>query len=108
MLLKPTRRIDEPDKTVGICLWRLPSGGYIENSDGEYLSVGPCFIGLPKAEENLTRAVRSMGVTEGQPFWLPGFRKVSQTEWEDQMERLLEGKVPDLVDAYQQYENGES
>ncbi len=100
MLLKPRRTIDEPDMKWGICLWQLPNGKYIENSDGEYLSVGPCLIGNHTAERNVTKAARSIGVKEGKPFWLPGFRKITRDEWEDQMERLLDGKIPDLVDLY--------
>jgi hypothetical protein len=103
MLLKPKRVIDEPDMEWGLCLWRLPDGTYIQNDDGDYLSAGPCLIGNKKAEKNMRLAAKQMGVTNGGPFWLPGFRKISNSEHDDQMERLLEGKIPDAADLYRQY-----
>lgn len=107
-MLKPRRTIDEPDMKWGIVMWQLPNGKYIENSDGEYLTAGPCLIGNRVAERNIRAAARSLGVKEGQPFWLPGFRKVTHDEWADQMERLLDGKIPDLVDLARAADRGES
>jgi hypothetical protein len=105
MLLKPKRVIDDPNMEWGLCLWQLPDGTYVME-DGEYLCAGPAKIGNPKAEYNMTRAARSLGVKEGKPFWLPGFRKISAAEHDDQMERLLEGKIPDPADLYRQYTEG--
>lgn len=108
MLFKPRRTIDDTETKWGLCLWRLPNGRYIEDGEGRYLTAGPCEIGNPITEHNMTRAAISLGVTEGSPFWLPGFRKISDNEHDDQMERLLDGKVPDAVDLYHQSigENG--
>src|SRR4051812_29105600 len=96
MLLQPRRTIDEPNLKTGIYVWQLPNGKYIEDDDGNYLVAGPCLLNDHVVEKKMISAARSMGVTEGRPFWLPGFRKVSDMEWEDQMERLLQGKIPDL------------
>jgi hypothetical protein len=93
--------IDDVDMKWGVCLWQLPDGTYVME-DGNYLVCGPALIGNKKAEYNMTRAARSCGVTEGKPFWLPGFRIISDAEHDDQMERLLEGKVPDAADIYRQ------
>lgn len=103
-LLQPRRTIDEPDPGWGIYLWQLPDGSYVKNDDGDYLLVGPIKNGNRKALDRLAKAAYSLGIKGGQPFYLPGFRPVTQTEWEDQMERLLDGKVPDLVDVYRQAE----
>lgn len=107
-LIKPKRVLQEADIEWGVCLWQLPDGTYIQDNDGNYLVAGPCKVRNPKAEANMRAAARSLGVTAGRPFWLPGFRKISDMEWEDQMERLIEGKVPDLADLYRQVtgENG--
>lgn len=99
-MYRQRRTIDEPDLKWGLVMWQLPNGKYIENANGEYLSAGPCLLGNRQAEINITKAARSLGVKEGQPFWLPGFRKITQGEWEDQMQRLLDGKIPDVVDVY--------
>jgi hypothetical protein len=102
VFFQPKRTIDDVDMKWGICLWQLPDGTYIQNSDGDYLSAGPAKIGNPTAEKNIKAAARSCGITQGKPFWLPGFRKISDYEWADQMERLMEGKIADPADLYRQ------
>lgn len=101
-LLKPKRTIDDPDMEWGLCVWQLPDGTYVQDAEGNYLSAGPAKLYNRTVMQNMVGAVRSLGVTEGKPFWLPGFRKVSNSEWEDQMERLMEGKIPDAADLYRQ------
>lgn len=101
-LLKPKRTIDEPNLKLGICVWQFPDGRYLQDSDGNYLTAGPALLNHPGINQKMIDAARSCGVTDGRPFWLPGFRKVTHSEWEDQMERLLDGKVPDVVDLYRQ------
>lgn len=108
MLYKPKRVLVDEGIEWGIVLWQLPDGTYIEDDDGNYLCAGPCALNNPDAEKNMFRAAANMGVSEGKPFWLPGFRKVTDSEWEDQMERLMDGKVPDPVEAYRQATGVES
>lgn len=109
-LLTPKRTIDDPDMEWGICVWQLPHGGYVQDDEGNYLSAGPAKLYDKKVMENMVRAARSLGLKEGKPFWLPGFRKITTSEWEDQMERLMDGKVPDAADLYRQAtgDNGKS
>lgn len=108
-MLKPRRVIDEPDLKHGICVWRLPDGTYVQDGDGNYLCAGPTKLNNTIVERKMIAAARSCGITTGSPFWLPGFRKITNSEWEDQMERLLDGKVPDVVDLYRQsVRDGES
>lgn len=45
-----------------------------------------------------------LGETIGEPFWIEG-RKISDSEWEDQNERLHDGKIPDPVDEMRQLMN---
>lgn len=106
---KPKRVMEasEEDLAFGICVWQLPDGSYVQDGDGNHLSA-QSWVGNPVMEEKMSRAAKSLGVKEGKPFWLPGFRKITQGEWEDQMERLLDGKVPDAVDIYRQEKNGKS
>lgn len=102
-LLQPKKTIDYREHVQwGLVLWQLPDGTYLKDDQGRELSAGPCVIGNHKAEINMRHAVRSMGVKGGKPFWLPGFRKVSDNEWDDQMERLMDGKIPDAADLYRQ------
>lgn len=103
MLYKPKRTlVNEFKEDWGICLWKLPDGSYIMDNQGNYLVAGPTKMYTASIEHKMISAARSLGITEGQPFWLPGFRKITDSEWEDQMERLLDGKVPDAADVYRQ------
>jgi hypothetical protein len=101
----PKRVAEMPDTGFGVCLWRLPDGTYIQNDNGDYLCAQGV-VGNLKSERQMVAAAASLGITEGKPFWLPAFRKISQSEWEDQMEALLDGRMPDPVDIYRQEING--
>lgn len=81
----------------GLYVWKLPDGSLLGNSDGEYLSVASRIGDLTKIAA-LTKAAQSYGYPEGRAIFLAGRRKVTKSEWEDQMERLLDGKVPDPYD----------
>lgn len=107
-MLKPKRTLVDTETGWGICVWKLPGGGFLQNGDGEYLSAGPVKVGNLKVEQRMREAARQCGFAAGEPFWLPGFRKITQSEWEDQMERLMTGKIADAADLYRQAtgENG--
>src|SRR4051812_20360871 len=96
-LLQPKQIGEFQDEAWGLCLWKLPVGGFIANINDEYLcSQGK--VGDKMIELKMRAAAKNCGVELGEPFWLPGFRKVSQSEWEDQMAELLDGGTPDPVD----------
>lgn len=109
-LLKPKRTIEnEWNLDWGVYLWQLPDKSFVQNSDGDKLVAGPCKENNLSIIGKMHAAARSLGITEGKPFFMPGFRKISQSEWEDQMERLIDGKVPDAADLYRQITlNGKS
>jgi hypothetical protein len=102
MIYKPKKTIEnEHNLKIGLCLWQLPDGTYIQDSDGNYLCAEGFMCDLV-VEAKMRRAAEICGVTVGQIRWLPGFRKITHSEWEDQMERLIDGKIPDVVDLYRQ------
>lgn len=77
-----------------VCLWQDEEGLYIVNQHGEYLCAESWTPGDEKIESAMHSAAKSYGVEGGKAVWIKG-RKVSAMEADDQMERLLEGKVPD-------------
>lgn len=102
-LYKPKRvmEVDQEDLAFGICVWQFPDGSYLQNDQGDYFSAqGPVYDIV--VEKKMRDSVKTMGITNGKPFWLPGMRKITNSEWEDQMERLQDGKIPDPVDVYRQ------
>jgi hypothetical protein len=84
----------------GIYVWKMPNGAIISDSAGEdrnYLCINARKNDL-KAIMSLTEVVRSFGIDEGEPWFLPGYRKVADEEYERQKERLERGLIPDELD----------
>lgn len=102
-LYKPKRVMEVPEDSLafGICVWQFPDGSYLQDEYGNHFCA-QSGVGNPITESKMRNAVKEMGITEGNILWLPGFRKITNSEWEDQMERLLDGKIPDSVDIYRQ------
>lgn len=86
-------------RQVYLCLWEMPDGRYVGNADGEFLCAESYTINDKGVERKMRDAARNDGYDEGRPIWQPG-RKVSAMEADDQMERLLDGKIPDEQEAY--------
>lgn len=102
-LITPKNRLVVEESDEGVCLWQMPSGGYLSDGDG-YLSVQGKMRD-PFLERKMREAVKYWtGSTDGKPVWFSGYRKVTQDEYEDQMARMEEGKIPDVVDEARQAE----
>lgn len=85
------------ESAYGLYVWKLPNGNIAGNSDGEYLLV-ESKIGDLKKITALSAAAKHYGYEQGEPLFLSGRRKVSSDEQDDQMERMLDGKIPDPYD----------
>lgn len=84
----------------GIYVWVMPNGAVIADSDGpdrNYLCIN-ARQGDLKAMAAITREVRSYGITEGEPFFIPEVHKVDDEEYYRQKERLEQGLIPDPLD----------
>jgi hypothetical protein len=96
-----------PEGNTGVCLWCMPDGTFLGDDEGRLLSA---FGKLddPIIEEKMRQAAvfyLGLEANDGQPVWSAGSRQVSDNEHDDQMERLLEGKIPDIVDQTRQISN---
>lgn len=92
---KPKVTAVPKDVPFGLVLWQCPSGNYLGNANGEFLCVGVHMGDLSAAKERIERLRREatiLGYGDGQPVFRPGMQKVTQSEWEDQMEQLIDGK----------------
>ncbi len=105
-LFVPKRTMQAEEMKFGVCVWRFPNGSYLMDKDQNYLSTQ----GRPYDKEIESRMKKAVygdfGDIKGEPFWLPGFRKISESEWDDEMETLLEGGTPDPTDLVRQIEHG--
>lgn len=92
------------DDGFGVCLWRMADGEFLGDEDNNLLSVQGK-INDPILEANMRRSARMYVGEEallGQPVWIPGARQVTEEEYEEQGERLKEGKIPDVIDELRQ------
>jgi hypothetical protein len=93
-----------PERAMGICIWIMEDGFPLADADGRLL----CAHGLmndKKIEKAVTEAARYWtGNDNGTVRWVAGARKVSDSEREDQAERLSNGLIADpyedFFDAY--------
>jgi hypothetical protein len=104
-LYKPKRIMETDETRFGVCLWRFDDGSYLMDDQLNHFSAQGVPYD-PLVEQKMRRAVLQMGIENGAPFWLPGLRKITEGEWEDQMASLLDGEIPDAVDVYRQNRNG--
>ena len=81
-----------------LCLWADAQGRYVATSDERYLS-GQSYTKFDsKIEDKVRKVAEGHGIFNGRPVWVAG-RKISDMEADDQMERLLDGKIPDEREA---------
>lgn len=98
---KPKARIIE-ETNLGLYVWQMPNGQIMGDSDGNYLSIASVKGDRSKIA-NITHVAHSVlrgnGIKpEGQAFFMPGSRKVSDEEYVEQVERMKSGLIPDEFD----------
>jgi len=89
-----------PESPIGLYVWEMPDGRVVGDSDGNFLNI-PAKFGDLKRIRQLTDYVKSMGIEHGQAKFMSGRRRVTDSEYDDMMERLLDGKVADWLDPGQ-------
>lgn len=95
-----------PERAYGICLWIMPDGLPLSDGDGVLCAEG--LVGDEKIELRVAEAAKYWtGSESGVIRWVPGARKVSSDERDDQAERLAAGLVADpFEDMYDQHFGG--
>lgn len=88
--------IDEVE--YGVYVWKMPDGRYVGDDQGNFLSINSMRGDLQKMAA-LRSAVSEFAITEGEPHFLSGHRKVDDEEYERQKERMESGLIPDELDA---------
>lgn len=89
---------------TGVCLWMMPDNACLGDDEGRFLSMeGNLYDPLIEAKMR-DAAVHYLGyeALEGYAYWMPGSRKITDNESDDQMERFLDGHIPDPVDSTKQ------
>jgi len=79
-LSKLNSKVLEEETTLGIYVWQMPDGRWIGDDDGYYLSV-TSEKGNKTKIDVLAKEVLSYGMTEGEPVFLSGRRKIDDEEF---------------------------
>lgn len=82
---------------LGVYVWEMPDGRWIGDDDQNFLSIQSMY-GDRQRIDLLANAVRSYGITEGNPKFLEGSRQIDDEEFQRQKTRLALGLVPDELD----------
>jgi hypothetical protein len=89
---------------TGVCLWMMPDGACLGDDEGKFLSMEGYlhdFI-IEKKMRDAAKFWVGPEALEGKPHWISGSRKITDGESDDHMERMLDGDIPDPVDAMKQ------
>lgn len=96
------------EDTDGVCIWVMPDGSVLGDEDGNFLSLSGS-LHDPLVEIKLRKAAIYWCGEEaklGNAKWIPGARKITDDEYDEQTHRLLNGKIPDPVDEARQAMRG--
>jgi hypothetical protein len=98
-----SKNIWVPERTYGVCIWIKEDGLALTDGDGVLCAEG--LVNDKDVERKVAEAAKYWtGTSAGYCKWVPGARKVSASERDDQAERLANGLVADpyedLLDEY--------
>lgn len=89
-----SKKIWVPERTFGVCIWIKEDGLPLTDGDGVLCAEG--LVNDPDVERRVAEAAKYWtGTSAGTCRWVPGGRKVSSSERDDQAERLASGLVAD-------------
>lgn len=86
------------DGALGVYLWQMENGKYFGDGQGNYLMIPSEKNDLSKMT-NLYQSAKYYGSTGGHAVFIPNARMVTDGEYDDQMERMLDGRLPDPYDV---------
>ena len=98
------KEVQEDD--YGLYIWVTNDGRRVADEDGNTMNI-PSKKGDQEKIKLLRDAARHYGVIGGKPLFLPSRRRVTQSEWEYQQERLRAGLIPDPLDFHAMKEQAE-
>lgn len=85
------------ESPFGLYVWMTEEGKIVMDTDGNYLNI-QSVKGDQVKIDILASAARDCGVSGGKAQFLSGYRRVTDEEYEYQMQRLEWGLIPDELD----------
>lgn len=87
------------EDAYGLYIWMTNDGRRVADENGNTMNI-PSKKGDLNNIKKLRDAARYYGVPDGKPVFLSSRRRVTQSEWEYQQERLRAGLIPDPLDFH--------
>jgi len=81
----------------GIYVWKKANGKWFTDGNGNILNIPSMKGDISKLAE-LKAAATHYGEPDGQPVFFSGLNRVSDEEYEEQVDRMKEGLIPNLND----------
>lgn len=81
----------------GLYFWKLPDGHLFKDGEGRLLNI-PSVKGDLSQMAKLMKAAAHYGQPEGTPWFYAGAGRATDEEYEEQLDRLEQGLIPNLND----------
>jgi hypothetical protein len=85
--------VEEPFSNAGIYVWKLTSGKYFTDGEGNALSIESMKNDPAKIKE-LTEAAAYYGQPDGSAEFFPNVKKITDEEHSEQLDRMKSGLIP--------------
>jgi hypothetical protein len=85
--------VEEPFSNAGIYVWKLTSGKYFTDGEGNALSIESMKDDPAKIKE-LTEAAAYYGQPDGSAEFFPNVKKITDEEHSEQLDRMKSGLIP--------------
>lgn len=94
------------DRGYGLWLWKTEEGGILSDGEGNVLNVPGTKHDI-NAMIRIKRAATYYGFPNGEPVFKPNAQRLTEMQWEYQMEKLIDGELspwdyPGLIDEAKQ------
>lgn len=97
MILTPKGRQVVDESPLGVYVWQCADGEYLGDEEGRLLSINSV-VGDREKINALRKVAEHYGFGDGKAVFWSGNRKVTDEEFEEQVDRQNSGLVPDPYD----------
>lgn len=87
----------------GLYVWKKANGKWFTDGEGNILNI-PSMKGDISRIAELKKAAAYYGEPDGEPHFFPGLGRVTDEEYSEQKQRMLEGLIPNLNDMGSVYD----
>lgn len=86
-------KVVEDDSNIGIYVWKLDTGEIFGDEDGNILNIPSVRFDLEKMKI-ISEAARYWGAPPGRPHFMGGVGRITDAQYEEDMERTMNGLTP--------------